>query len=51
MVVAHNIGIQMNRKELTKTFSMIFQGEKTFVLHGHNSRLGVDEDDLMWLKN
>ena len=31
MALTHNIGIQMNRKELAKTFMMIQIGKKTLV--------------------
>ena len=37
MIVDHNIprpGIQMKLKELTKTFAMITNWKKSFVLHG-----------------
>ena len=34
MAVTHNIGIQMNQKELAKTIMMTSNSEKNFCLHG-----------------
>ena len=36
MVVAHNIGIQMSQKELTKTFMMLLNWLKPFGFHDLN---------------
>ena len=35
------MGIQMNRKGLTKTFMMILNGEKPFGIHGLQKYLGI----------
>ena len=39
MAVAHNIGIQMNQEELTKTIMMISNRKKTFGLQGFHKEI------------
>ena len=45
--LTHDIGLQMKQKELTKTFMMISNWEKTFGLHGlYNKYFSVVVDDI-----
>ena len=37
----NNTGVQINRKELTRTFMMISNSEKPFSLHGLNNNISA----------